>query len=51
MSTITFIEPLLPSVHDTLSLREALSKLARKSSKNKYKKKRFIYSNVQINLI
>jgi hypothetical protein len=26
----SFIEPLLPSVHDTLSLREALSKLARK---------------------
>ena len=28
----TFIEALVPSVHDTLSLREALSKLARKSS-------------------
>jgi hypothetical protein len=26
----TFIEALLPSVHDTLSLREALSKIARK---------------------
>jgi hypothetical protein len=26
----TLIEPLLPSVHDTLSLREALSKLSRK---------------------
>jgi hypothetical protein len=27
----TFIDALLPSVHDTLSLREALSKLARKN--------------------
>lgn len=40
MSTSTFIESLLPSVHDTLSLREALSKLARNES---------FYANLLIN--